>query len=167
MLIVKLSSLLRHLLRSHQHFVTLRQELASIDEYLDIETMRFGPTLLVDKRISPDSLELVVPSMVLQPLIENSIRHGLSRKVGGGTITIRTERANGHIAIEVIDDGLGMSDDEMDRAWMAGIGLRNVDERLRVIYGANYHLKLTSTPGQGTCARIEIPELVAPERISA
>jgi sensor histidine kinase YesM len=67
----------------------------------------------------------------------------------------------------VIDDGLGMSDDEMDRAWMAGIGLRNVDERLRVIYGANYHLKLTSTPGQGTCARIEIPELVAPERISA
>ena len=167
MLVVKLSGLLRRLLRSREHFVTLREELESIDEYLDIETIRFGPTLVVDQQIAPDSLDLVVPSMVLQPLIENSIKHGLSRKVGGGTITIRSERANGHVVIEVIDDGSGMSHEDMDRAWTGGIGLRNVDERLRVIYGANYQLKLRSTPGQGTCARIEIPELVASERISA
>ena len=167
MLIVKLSGLLRRLLRSRDHFVALREELASIDEYLDIETVRFGPTLIVDKQISPESLELIVPSMVLQPLVENSIKHGLSGKVGGGTITIRSERVDGHVVVEVIDNGLGMSEEEMDGAWTGGIGLRNVDERLRVIYGANYRLRLTSTPGLGTCARIEVPELLASERLSA
>ena len=105
----------------------------------------------------------MVPSMLLQPLVENSIKHGISRKVGGGRITISSERANGHTVIEVIDDGLGMTTDSP----RTGIGLRNVDERLRVIYGANYHLKLSSTPGKGTCARIEIPELVVPHQASA
>ncbi len=167
MLIVKLSGLLRRLLRSHEHFVTLREELGAIDEYLDIETVRFGPTLVVNQQIAPDSLDLVLPSMVLQPLIENSIKHGLSRKIGGGTITIRSERTNGHVVIEVIDDGSGMSHEDMERAWSSGIGLRNVNERLRVIYGANYRLKLKSTPEQGTCARIEIPELVTSEQFSA
>ena len=166
MLILKLSGLLRRLLRSHKHFVTLREELGAIDEYLDIETVRFGPTLVVNQQIAPDSLDLIVPSMVLQPLIENSIKHGLSKKIGGGTITIRSERTNGHIVIEVIDDGSGMSHEEIERAWSSGIGLQNVDERLRVIYGTNYQLKLKSTPEQGTCARIEIPELVASEQFS-
>ena len=90
MLITKLSGLLRRLMRSTDHFVTLREELESIDEYLDIEVVRFGPQLRVDKEISPDTLDVIVPSMMLQPLVENSIKHGLSRKVGGGRITIRT-----------------------------------------------------------------------------
>ena len=90
MLITKLSGLLRRLMRSTDHFVTLREELESIDEYLDIEVVRFGPQLRVDKEISPDTLDVIVPSMILQPLVENSIKHGLSRKVGGGRITIRT-----------------------------------------------------------------------------
>ena len=90
MLITKLSGLLRRLMRSTDHFVTLREELESIDEYLDIEVVRFGPQLQVDKQISPDTLDVIVPSMILQPLVENSIKHGLSRKVGGGRITITT-----------------------------------------------------------------------------
>jgi two-component system LytT family sensor kinase len=167
MLIVKLSGLLRRLLRSHEHFVTLREELASIDEYLDIEKVRFGPSLIVAKDISPDSLDVVVPSMLLQPLVENSIKHGLSRRVGGGCITIRSHRENGHAVIEVIDDGSGMSEEALDRARVVGIGLRNVGERLRVIYGENYFLKLQSTPGEGTCARIEIPELVVSQQATA
>ena len=93
MLITKLSGLLRRLMRSTDHFVTLREELESIDEYLDIEVVRFGPQLKVDKQISPDTLDVIVPSMLLQPLVENSIKHGLARKVGGGRITIRTLRA--------------------------------------------------------------------------
>lgn len=165
MLITKLSGLLRRRLRSQEHFVTLREELASIDEYLDIETVRFGPTLVVEKQIAPETLDQMVPSMLLQPLVENSIKHGISRKVGGGRITISSERTNGHTVIEVIDDGLGMTTNSPRPG--TGIGLRNVDERLRVIYGANYHLKLSSTPGEGTCARIEIPELVVPYRESA
>ena len=165
MLITKLSGLLRRLLRNQEHFVTLREELASIDEYLDIETVRFGPTLVVEKQIAPETLDQMVPSMLLQPLVENSIKHGISRKVGGGRITISSERTNGHTVIEVIDDGLGMTLESTRTG--TGIGLRNVDERLRVIYGANYHLKLSSTPGEGTCARIEIPELAVPHQASA
>ena len=167
MLIGKLSSLLRQLLRSQDHFVTLRDELASIDQYLDIETVRFGPTLVVEKHIAPETLDQTVPSMLLQPLVENAIKHGLARKVGGGRITISSERTPGHTVIQVVDDGVGMVADGPDQGRSGGIGLRNVDERLRVIYGANYRLQLSSVPGEGTCARIEIPELVVPHPVSA
>lgn len=166
-LIGKLSGLLRRLLSSQEHFVTLREEIASIDEYLDIETVRFGPTLIVNKKIAPETLDQIVPSMLLQPLVENSIKHGVSRKVGGGHVTISSDRIQGHTVIEVTDDGLGMVTEGLDLEAMDGIGLRNVDERLRVIYGANYHLKLSSVPGQGTCARIEIPELAVPQSATA
>lgn len=167
MLIVKLSGLLRRLLRSHEHFVTLREELEAIDEYLDIESVRFGPKLTIEKQISPDSLDVVVPSMILQPLVENSIKHGLARKVGEGRIVIRASRHGRAAVIEVEDNGLGVAAERLDRAMLGGIGLRNVNERLRVIYGANYEVKLRSEPGKGTLARIEVPELVVTERISA
>jgi two-component system LytT family sensor kinase len=167
MLITKLSGILRRLLRSTDHFVTLREELESIDEYLDIEVIRFGPQLKVDKQISPDTLDVIVPSMLLQPLIENSIKHGLSRKVGGGRITIRSSMRDGHAIIEVRDDGLGMTEERLQQAFDGGVGLSNVNERLRTIYGATYRLKLSSAPGQGTCASVEIPELMLPERVTA
>jgi two-component system LytT family sensor kinase len=166
-LITKLSGLLRRLMRSTDHFVTLREELESIDEYLDIEVIRFGPQLQVVKDISPETLDIVVPSMLLQPLVENSIKHGLARKVDGGRITIRAFIRNRHTIIEVRDDGLGMSQDRLDVALGGGIGLSNVNERLRTIYGANYHLTLTSAPDRGTCASVEIPELALPERVTA
>jgi two-component system LytT family sensor kinase len=166
-LINKLSGLLRRLLRSHEHFVTLREELESIDEYLDIEVVRFGPKLRVRKEISPDTTDVVVPSMILQPLVENSIKHGLSRKVGIGTIVIRSWRENQRVVIEVEDDGMGFMMDRLDQPMASGIGLANVRERLRVIFGATYQLRLASEPGKGTKARIEIPELMDAERITA
>ena len=166
-LIVKLSGLLRRLLRSQEHFVTLREELAAIDEYLDIESIRFGPQLRVEKDIDPDTLELIVPSMMLQPLVENSIKHGLSQKLGEGRITIRSQRQGDHAIIDVIDNGAGIPATDATRIKGTGIGLRNVNERLRVIYGANYQLQLDSVPGEGTCARIVIPEISAPARITA
>jgi two-component system LytT family sensor kinase len=176
-LIVKLSGLLRRLLRSQEHFVTLREELEAIDEYLDIEAVRFGPKLTIEKQIDPASLDLVVPSMLLQPLVENSIKHGLSPKIGDGRILIRSTRQNGHSIIDIIDNGVGMTradntaaHAQPNRASLtagSGIGLQNVNERLRVIYGANYQLQLDSVPGGGTCARIVIPELVEPARIPA
>ena len=195
-LIVKLSGLLRRLLRSQEHFVTLREELEAIDEYLDIEAVRFGPKLTIEKSIDPGSLDVVLPSMLLQPLVENSIKHGLSPKIGEGRILIRTSRQDGHSIIDIIDNGVGIrhadngtishaeagsdninaaSADGPTRAPItrerlmpgSGIGLQNVNERLRVIYGANYQLQLDSVPGGGTCARIVIPELVVPARIPA
>ena len=166
-LITKLSGLLRRLMRSTDHFVTLREELESIDEYLDIEVVRFGPQLKVVKHISPDTLDVIVPSMILQPLVENSIKHGLARKVGEGRVTITTVLKNGHAVIEVHDDGLGMSEDRLEHALDGGIGLSNVNERLRTIYGEDYQLKLRSVPGQGTTASVEIPELTVSERVTA
>src|SRR5690606_18528473 len=105
MVIQKLSGLLRTLMRSDEQFVSLREELDAIDEYLAIEVVRFGPRLTVRKAISPETLDLVVPSMLLQPLVENAIKHGLARKVGAGTITLRAWRDNGVAIVEVEDDG--------------------------------------------------------------
>jgi two-component system, LytTR family, sensor kinase len=167
MLIIKLSGLLRRLLRSHQHFVTLREELESIDEYLDIEVVRFGPRLQVLKDIAADCYDVIVPSMILQPLVENSIKHGLSRKTGTGSIVIRSRREHGRAVIEVEDDGMGFMLERLEQPMSSGIGLANVRERLHVIYGTTYQLTLTSEPGRGTIARIEIPELMAAEPIPA
>jgi len=167
MLIIKLSGLLRRLMRSSDHFVTLREELESIDEYLDIEVVRFGPQLKVVKRISADTLDVLVPSMILQPLIENSIKHGLARKIGGGRITITTALRDRQTVIEIHDDGLGMSEERLEQAFEGGIGLSNVNERLRTIYGEGCQLKLKSSPGQGTWASVEIPEIAIPERVTA
>lgn len=166
-LIVKLSALLRRLLRSQDHFVTLREELEAIDEYLEIECVRFGPNLTVRKDISPEALDQIVPSMILQPIVENCLKHGLSNKVGGGQLTIHGHRRPGLVILEVVDNGMGMSPDRLAQATDRGIGLRNVNERLRVIYGATCQLRLHSIAGEGTSVRAEIPELVMPERVSA
>lgn len=165
--IIKLSGLLRRLLRSHQHFISLREELESIDEYLDIEVVRFGPKLTVVKEISPDTYDIVVPSMILQPLVENAIKHGLSRKIDAGSIVIRSRREHGRVVIEIEDDGMGFVLDRLEQPMSSGIGLANVRERLRVIYGATYQLALTSEPGKGTIARIEVPELMAVAPVTA
>jgi two-component system, LytTR family, sensor kinase len=167
MLITKLSGLLRRLMRSTDHFVTLREELESIDEYLDIEVVRFGPQLKVLKRIGPDTLDVIVPSMILQPLIENSIKHGLEKKIGAGRITITTTLRDRHMLIEVHDDGMGMSEERLQHAFGEGIGLSNVNERLRTIYGVGCQLKLKSIPGEGTWATMDIPEMAIPERVTA
>jgi two-component system LytT family sensor kinase len=166
-LIIKLSALLRRLLRSHQQFVTLREELESIYVNLYIEVVRFGPKVIVKKDIGPDTMGILVPSMILQPLVENSIKHGLSRKVGPGSITIRSSRHGGRAIIEVEDDGMGFMLDRLGEPMSSGIGLANGRERLAVVYGTAYQLTLDSEPGRGTSARIEVPELVAPEQITA
>jgi two-component system LytT family sensor kinase len=158
MVISRLSGLLRRLMRSQDHFVRLSEELTSIDEYLDIEVVRFGPQLRVEKHIDPAALDVLVPSMILQPLVENSIKHGLAGKVGGGRIVLRAERRHGAAFIEVTDDGMGMTAERLGEALNGGIGLSNVNERLRVIYGEQYQLKLRSTPEAGTSVTMEIPE---------
>ena len=163
-LILKLSNMLRRRLRHDEPFVTLREELASVDEYLDIETVRFGPQLRIEKAISPDTLGGLVPSMILQPLVENSIKHGIAPKVGGGRVILRSRRHDGRTVIEVEDNGLGMTGERLEQVFSgtddngSGIGLRNVSERLRVIYGDLAGVELTSEPGRGTVARIEIPD---------
>ena len=107
---VKLANILRALLKDHDAYVPLREELKFTDDYLDIEVVRFGADKLhVEKDIDPRTLEVLVPSILLQPLIENSIKHGLEPRIHGGTVTVRSRLEGERISIEVSDDGVGMS----------------------------------------------------------
>ena len=108
-MILKLATILRRLLHSADSFVSLREEVEFIDNYLDIEVVRFGrDKLKVVKDLDPASLEAMVPSMLLQPLVENCIKHGLSPKVEGGSITLRSRVIKSRLVVEVEDDGVGM-----------------------------------------------------------
>ena len=108
-LIIKLANILRRLLNSTDAFVPLREEVEFIDNYLDIEVVRFGrDKLRVVKELETSSLDTMVPSMLLQPLVENSIKHGLSSKIDGGSIYLRSRLTDSHLIIEVEDDGVGM-----------------------------------------------------------
>lgn len=159
-LLVKLSNILRRLLRKHETFVALREELQFIDDYLDIEVKRFGPEKLqFFKEVEEQSLEAIVPSMLLQPIVENCIRHGLSDKIEGGHIRLRTARANGRLVIEVEDNGVGIPPERIAAIARTGIGMSNVSERLKLLYGSDYVLRIDSRPGEGTYVRIELPEL--------
>jgi two-component system, LytTR family, sensor kinase len=160
--VLKLSNILRRLLRKHETFVPLREELQFIDDYLDIEVARFGKDNLdIVKHIDEAALEAFVPSMLLQPMVENCLKHGLAPKLGGGKIELRTTNSDGRLRIEIEDNGVGISEEKMPHVYVEGIGLSNVRERLRVLYGTDFHLDIESRPGEGTVIRIEIPELVA------
>jgi two-component system LytT family sensor kinase len=159
--VLKLSNILRRLLRKHETFVPLQEELQFIDDYLDIEVARFGrDNLEIVKQLEQESLEAFVPSMLLQPIVENCLKHGLAPKLGGGKIQLRTNTQDGRLKIEIEDNGVGISEEKMPHVYVEGIGLSNVRERLHVLYGADFHLEIQSRPGEGTLIRIEIPEVV-------
>jgi two-component system LytT family sensor kinase len=160
--VLKLSNILRRLLRKHETFVPLREELQFIDDYLDIEVARFGKDNLdIVKHIDDAALETFVPSMLLQPMVENCLKHGLAPKLGGGKIELRTTSRDGRLHIEIEDNGVGISEEKLPHVYVEGIGLSNVRERLRVLYGTDFELDIQSRPGEGTVIRIEIPELVS------
>ena len=160
--VLKLGNILRRLLRKHETFVPLQDELAFVDDYLDIEVARFGrDNLQIIKQVDPQTLEAFVPSMLLQPIVENSIKHGLAARLEGGQITIRTSTFQGRLAIEVEDNGVGIPPDRMPQIYVEGIGISNVHERLRVLYAADFRMDIQSREGQGTRIRIEVPELVS------
>jgi two-component system LytT family sensor kinase len=160
--VLKLSNILRRLLRKHETFVPLREELEFIDNYLDIEVARFGrDNLDIIKELDEESLEIFVPSMLLQPIVENCLKHGLAPKLEGGKIQLRTSQHDGRLHIEIEDNGVGITEEKMPHVYVEGIGLSNVRERLRVLYGADFHLEIRSRPGEGTIIRIDVPEVVA------
>ena len=157
--VVKLSNILRSLLRKHDNFTTLREQLAFIDDYMSIEMVRFGDSLRFVREVDPATLDRLVPSMVLQPLVENSLKHGLSSKLDGGTIRIQSHLTDGRLHLLVEDDGAGIPESAMARLFEQGIGISNVNERLKVIFGNDYKMWIDSKPGEGTRTRIEIPDL--------
>jgi len=157
--VYKLSNILRRLLRKQEDFTSLSEELDFINDYLSIEMVRFGEKLRFEKQVEPQTLDRLVPSMLLQPLVENSVKHGLSSKVDGGMVRFRSSLKDGRLRLLVEDDGVGIPEAKLATLREQGIGVSNVNERLQVLFGTDYKMWIDSRPGQGTRIEIEIPEL--------
>ena len=161
-MIVKLGNILRRLLRKGDAFIPLKEEIESLDDYLDIEVVRFGrDKLRIHKELDADSLNHLVPSMILQPLVENAIKHGLADKMDGGNVSIRSRCTQQRVIIEVEDDGVGMAASAGSSG--TGIGMLNVQERLQVVYGDAAEINIESQPASGTMVRLTLPILQAEE----
>ncbi|MEU4327002.1 sensor histidine kinase [Nonomuraea dietziae] len=163
-LLLEFADFTRYSFRRHGDFTTLAEELHSIDRYLILERARFGDHLRVTLRIAPEVLPVAVPFLCLQPLVENAVRHGLESKNGVGRIAIVAEDAGAECHISVEDDGLGMDPERLRRILAgdvsaeSGVGLANVDERLRQVYGDEYGLVVETAEGAGTKVNIRVPK---------
>src|SRR5256886_14847951 len=132
-MITRLSDLFRYALESTDaQEVPLRQELDFLERYLEIEQTRFGDRLSVRMDVAPDTLNALVPNLVLQPLVENAIRHGIEPRAKPGRIALRARRENGKLKLELRDNGVGLSP---DRKMEEGVGLSNTRGRFRELYG--------------------------------
>jgi two-component system LytT family sensor kinase len=155
-LIARLSSLLRLSLdRTRLHEVTLREELEFLACYLDIQKARFSDRLEVGIAIEPAALEARIPNLLLQPLVENAILHGVAPKSGPGRVDVIGRIADGRLHLEVRDDGPGLRDDGTPPK--EGVGLSNTRERLAKIYGDRGELWLRNAPGRGLTVLISLP----------
>jgi signal transduction histidine kinase len=154
----RLAAMFRYVLRhGEKDFVPLAEELEMARAYLDIERARFGDRLQVETHIDPPSLQHLIPNLILQPLVENAVKHGLSRKRGGGTVRIDAIVTDGCLQLIVGDDGLGMPEAALARVYERGIGLRNLRDRLERLYGPAHLPEITSEAGAGTEVRLRLP----------
>lgn len=152
----RLGEIYRYLLqRAHADFVPLSEELSVAESYLEIERARFGDALTVEEKIDVRARHLLLPSLILQPLVENAVKHGISPKVGGGRVTIEASVFDGDLRLAVRDTGVGVRDQR--NMFEDGVGLRNVRDRLLRLYGADYAPQVVSRPGDGTTVTLRIP----------
>ena len=142
--------------------ISLKQELEFLEKYLEIEQMRFHDRLTVEMKIAPETLDACVPNMILQPLVENAIKHGIAPRSSGGRIDINTARNNGHLEISVTDDGLGVPFGDLENL-SEGVGLSNTRRRLKHLYGDRHKLDLKNRDEGGVGVTLEIPFKVANE----
>jgi LytS/YehU family sensor histidine kinase len=162
-MIVRLGDLLRLTVDNAQaHEVTLAQEVEFLEAYLDIQRTRFQDRLRVDVAVGPGTAGARVPNLVLQPLVENAIRHGAASLGGLGRISVKSERRGGRLRMEVHDNGPGPHPDARPGA-RSGVGMPNTRARLQQMYGEDGRLELTHCPVGGTVAAVEIPFSLAPE----
>ena len=136
--------------------VALADEVDYVRQYLEIERVRFGERLRTEFDLAPDTWEAAVPAFVLQPLIENAVRHAIAPRESGGAITLEAHRSGEMLHVSIVDDGPGVRDEPQGNG-TGRIGLTNTRDRLRQLYGDRGRLQLVSVPGGGTRATIEIP----------
>jgi two-component system LytT family sensor kinase len=162
-LVVEFADFTRYSFRRHGDFTTLAEELRCIDRYLLLENARFGDRLQVSLQIAPEVLSTVIPFLSLQPLVENAVRHGLEAKVGKGLVQICARDLGSYTEVTIEDDGVGM-DPEQLRLVLAGqqdghhVGLRNVDARLRQVYGDEHGLTVDTGVGHGMLITMTVPK---------
>ncbi len=161
---------IRYSFRSRGQFATVADELRAVDTYLELERARFGERLQVVLRVAPEVLAVAVPCLLIQPLVENAVRHGIERKEGVGHVTIVAEDGDMECVLSVEDDGVGMDPAAM-REQLAGrrgdgVGLFNVDERLRQVFGADHGLTVETAMGAGTKVVVRVPKYRAGVRAS-
>jgi two-component system LytT family sensor kinase len=156
--IERLAEIFRYLTRqANRDFVPVADELDFGDAYLDIQRARFRDRLKIEKRIDTRTLRHLIPNLILQPLVENAIRHGISRKVGPGTVTIEAGVDDGHVLLRVTDDGIGMTAETLAAAFDRGVGLRSIRDRLARLYGPDVRPEITSAPHRGTSVTLRLP----------
>ncbi|WP_066290523.1 sensor histidine kinase [Arthrobacter sp. B6] len=162
-LVVEFADFTRYSFRRHGDFTTLAEELRCIDRYLLLERARFGERVQVSLRIAPEVLGTVIPFLSLQPLVENAVRHGLEAKEGPGHISITANDSGAFAEVTIEDDGVGMDPAQL-QSMLAGhtdgdhVGLRNVDARLRQVYGDDHGLVIETAPGEGTLITMRVPK---------
>lgn len=159
-LILNLSNYFRNTLKREEDFVTLRQELELIESYLYIEKARFGERLQLYMDISEELKSITIPIFMLQPIVENSVKHGIAPNINGGNIFIAVKSSDEEYIFSVKDTGQGMDKkryEEVVTKW-PGIGLSTVNDRLKLLYGEKYQLNIKSTLGIGTEITFNIPK---------
>ena len=156
-MLIRLCDLLRQALdASGVQETTLRDEMDFVETYLSIEQVRLGARLTTKFAIDPETLDAMVPHLLLQPLVENSIRHGISKRIGGGTLSITSAQVAGRLRLVVRDDGPDYPQVQL-RDGKSGLGLRITRERLQVFYGADFSLEMHRTPESGVEVVVELP----------
>ena len=156
-MLVGLSDLLRHTLEhSSKQEVELREEINFIKLYLSIQQMRFSDRLRIEYDIDPATTRALVPNLILQPLTENALRHGIARSADSGVVGISSALENGHLRLTVYDDGAGLPDDWQLKG-SAGIGLANTAARLQQLYDDDHQFDIRNRDGGGVEVVIVIP----------
>ena len=168
-LVIKLSNFFRRIVKREDEWVTLEDELSHIDSYLGIEKARYQDRLSIvkDIRLSSKGLRVHLPILIIQPLVENAIRHGIAPMGEGGVLTISASENDKYVDIQIKDNGVGIPPDKLktiqahgstkNAAGEAGIGLRNISQRLRYQFGSQSDLVIKSGTGQGTVVQFKIP----------
>lgn len=169
-LLKRLAAFFRHSLKRRGHWVTIEEELSYLHHYLVLEKARFREKLRIVRDIDANVLQYKIPVLTLQPLVENSIRHGITPKLGKGTVKISIHLVDDEIKVAVMDDGVGIKPEIYPQVLNpgfgsgSGVGLSNVHERLKIIFGEEYGLTIDSIPDVGTVVKLRIP--ITPETMA-
>ena len=161
-LLIDFAEFTRYLFRDGRSYVTLGEEIEHVERYLRLEQARFRAGLRVTVDVPPEIRRAVVPAMSLQPLVENAVRHGVERHAGRGRVAISARIVGGDVELRVSDDGIGIEPERLEAVLAGaggGIGVSNVDARLRATFGERYALRIESDLGEGTTAVMTVPNL--------